>query len=88
MPKMKDLGLLTWLTQLGLSVAIPLAGFLLLAVWLRERFGWGVWVIWAGILLGGYCAFQGLRSSLRAMERFTKEEKDPDSHPISFNDHD
>ena len=30
---MKDLPLLVWLTQLGLSVAAPLAGFVLLAVW-------------------------------------------------------
>ena len=29
---MKDLPLLVWLTQLGLSVAAPLAGFVLLAV--------------------------------------------------------
>ena len=36
---MKDLSLLVWLTQLGLSVAVPLAGFILLAVWLRSRFG-------------------------------------------------
>lgn len=85
---MKDLGLLTWLTQLGISVALPLAGFILLAVWLRERFGWGVWVIWAGIALGGYCAFQGLRSSLRAMERLAGKDKEDTPRKISFNDHD
>ena len=33
---MKDLGLLVWLTQLGLSVAFPLAGFVLLGLWLRR----------------------------------------------------
>ena len=32
---MKDLNLIVWLTQLGMSVAVPLAGFVLLAVWLR-----------------------------------------------------
>ncbi len=85
---MKDLGLLTWLTQLGMSVAVPLAGFILLAVWLRERFGWGVWVIWAGILLGGYCAFQGLRASLRTMDRFARDKSDEHPNHISFHDHD
>ena len=35
---MKELNLLVWLTQLGISVAGPLAGFILLAVWLRQRF--------------------------------------------------
>ena len=49
---MKNMQLLTWLTQLGLSTAVPLAGFVLLAVWLRERFGWGAWVIVGGIVLG------------------------------------
>ena len=34
---MKDLTLLVWLTQLGLSVALPLAGFILLALWLRKE---------------------------------------------------
>ncbi|MGM9601960.1 MAG: AtpZ/AtpI family protein [Faecousia sp.] len=84
---MKDLGLLTWLTQLGISVAVPLAGFVLLAVWLRDRFGWGAWVIWAGIVLGGYCAFQGLRSSLRTMERYLGKDKKDTPQKISFNDH-
>lgn len=40
----KDIGMLAWVTQLGLSVAFPLAGFVLLAVWLKNRFGWGNWV--------------------------------------------
>ena len=38
---MKDLTLLTWLTQLGLSVAVPLGGFVWLGVWLRDSLGWG-----------------------------------------------
>ena len=49
---MKDLTLTVWLTQLGLSVAVPMAGFVLLAVWLRNSLGWGQWVIYVGIGLG------------------------------------
>ena len=83
----KNLSLLVWLTQLGLSVAVPLGGFVLLAVWLRQRFGWGVWVVIAGVVLGIVCAIDGLRSSLKAMERMSKEEtKEPPL--VSFNDHD
>ena len=37
---MKELTLLTWLTQLGLSVAVPPVLFILLAVWLRDSQGW------------------------------------------------
>lgn len=85
---MKDLPLLVWLTQLGLSVAAPLAGFVLLAVWLRNRWGWGDWVIWAGIALGAVLAVDGLRHSLKQMSRLSKGRKDPQPPPVSFNEHD
>ncbi len=84
---MKDLTLLVWLTQLGLSTALPLAGFILLALWLQNRFGWGNWVLWVGIALGVICAIDGFRTSLKAMERIDRSKKDPPP-PVSFNDHD
>lgn len=84
---MKNMNLLVWLTQLGLSVALPPLGFVLLAVWLRDRFSWGSWVIWVGIVLGVVCAVDGLRVSLRAMEQMTKDKKEQDP-PVSFNTHD
>lgn len=84
---MKDLSLLTWLTQLGLTVALPLGGFIWLAVWLRERFSLGSWVLWVGIVLGAVLALDGFRASLRTLSRFSsKEKKDPPA--VSFNDHD
>ena len=82
---MKNLTLLTWLTQLGISVAVPLGGFVLLALWLRETFQWGVWVIIVGVLLGLVFAINGLRYSLRLIDRLAKDKKK--EHPISFNDH-
>ena len=85
---MKDLTLLVWLTQLGLSIALPLAGFVLLALWLRDSCGWGDWVIWVGILLGLIGAADGLRISLKAMTQITKRKKDDPPPPLSFNDHD
>ena len=82
---MKELTLLTWLTQLGLSVAVPPVLFILLAVWLRDSQGWGAWVIWVGIILGLYCAVNGLLTSLRTLKRFTEsKKKDP---PQAFNEH-
>lgn len=85
---MKDLNLLVWLTQLGLSVAMPLAGFILLAVWLRDSQGWGDWVLWAGIAVGVICAVDGLRSSLKILSRMSRKKDDPEPPPVSFNDHD
>ena len=84
---MKDLTLIVWLTQLGLSVAVPMAGFVLLAVWLRNSLGWGQWVIYVGIGLGLICAIDGLRTSLKALERLSRKKDEPPA-PVSFNDHD
>ena len=83
--RMKDLSLLVWLTQLGLSVALPLAGFVLLAVWLHSRCGWGIWVLWVGIVLGIICAIDGLRISLKAMERLSRKPKEETPPPVSLN---
>ncbi len=83
---MKDLNLLTWLTQLGLSVAVPLAGFILLAVWLRDQYALGEWVLWVGIILGLYSAFRGLIQSLKVLAR-QADRKEDSPPPVSFNDH-
>lgn len=82
---MKDIGLLVWMTQLGFSVVCPLAGFILLAVWLHSL-GWGAWVIWTGVILGGYCAVNGFLHSLRTMDRLSRK-KEESKPPVSFNDH-
>ena len=84
---MKDLTLLVWLTQLGLSVVLPPAGFILLAVWLRNQFSWGIWVIWVAIVLGLYFAVTGFLSCLRTLKRLTDDGK-KDPPPVSFNEHD
>lgn len=84
---MKNLNMLVWLTQLGLSVAVPLGGLIWLSVWLRNSCGWGDWVVIAGVLLGIFFAIDGLRTSLKAMNRMSKNEKQ-EPPAVSFNDHD
>ena len=83
---MKNLHLIVWLTQLGLSIAVPLAGFVWLAVWLRERFGLGIWVIFVGIGLGLFCAVDGFCKNLKLLNRLGKDEKKKDA-PLSFDEH-
>ena len=78
--------MLIWLAQLGISVAVPLGGFIWLGIWLRQRFSLGIWVVLAGIFVGIICAVDGLRTSLKAMERMSKE-KNEEPPPVSFNDH-
>ena len=83
---MKGLNLLVWLTQLGISVTVPPVVFILLGVWLRDRFGLGSWVVIVAVAAGIICAVDGLRNSLKAMERMTKDKKQ-EQPPVSFNDH-
>ncbi len=83
---MKDLQLLTWLTQLGLSTAVPLAGFVLLGVWLRNRFGLGLWVLFVGIGLGLLFAIDGFVRSLKVLSEISKDQKK--KPPVAFGEHD
>ena len=83
---MKNLNLLTWLTQLGLNTALPPLGFILLAVWLRNRWSWGNWTLWIGIVLGLIFAVNGLRVSLKTMENIAGDNKEQPPQ-VSFNDH-
>lgn len=84
---MKNLNLLVWFTQLGLSVVLPPVGFIMLALWLRDSCHWGGWVLWVGIFLGVVGAIDGLRTSLRAMEQMSRNKEEADK-PVSFNEHD
>ena len=91
---MKEVTLLTWLTQLGLSVAFPLAGCIWLAVWLRDRYALGKWVLIVGIVLGAYLAVHNGIQSLKALSklqanwRAQAEAKKKPTKAVYFNDHD
>lgn len=84
---MKEFNLLIWLTQLGLSIALPLAGFVFLGVWLHKDLGWGSWTIWAGLVLGLIGAVNGFRDSMKAMELMSRDKKPKAPPPVSFNEH-
>ena len=84
---MKDLHMLVWLTQVGISVAAPPVVSLLIGFWLRNRFDLGAWCILAALALGLICAVSGLRQTLMLMEKMHQQNhKDPPSVP-GFNEH-
>lgn len=85
---MKNLSLLVWLTQLGLSVALPLVGFTLLGVWLRQQFDLDIWVVLVAAIVGFVSAVNGLRVSLKALERLSRDKPKDEPPSVSFNDHD
>ncbi len=79
--------MLVWLTQLGLSVACPLAGFVLLSLWVKNALDLGSWVIWLGLALGLWSAAAGFRNSLKLMDRTAGGKKKDTPPPVSFNEH-
>lgn len=83
---MRTVRMLVWFTQLGLSVATPLVLFILGAVWLRDHFQLGGWVVLIGVLLGIWGAISGFRYVIAAMKREADAES-REKPPTSFNDH-
>ncbi len=82
---MKGMNLLVWMTQLGLSLVIPLTCFSLLGVWLHYSLGLGRWILIVGIVLGLISGIQSLWNAIQMMIRMNPpEQKEP---PKSFNDH-
>lgn len=84
---MKEVHLLVWLTQLGISTAVPLAGFVLLGVWLHRSQGWGLWVVFVGVAMGLFSAIRGFVRTLRTLQRLSENTKRTPP-PAAFNDHD
>lgn len=84
---MKEWGLLIWLPQFGISVVFPLIGFIMLAVWLHNTKGWGIWVIWVGILFGLITAAVGFRDTYRAMLHQSGGKGKEQEPGVSFNNH-
>ena len=73
--------------EVGISVAAPPVVFLLLALWLRNQFGLGVWCILAALALGMICAVSGLKQTLMLMEKMHKQNH-KDTPPVpGFNEH-
>lgn len=83
---MKDLSFLkdlVWMTELGLSVAMPLVVFLVGSVWLKNAFGLPSWVVLIGAALGAVGAVGGLVNSLRRIAGREKKQEEKKQ----FNDH-
>lgn len=78
---------LVWMTQFGLSVALPPVLFLLGAVWLKGHFALGGWVVLVGLLLGLAGSVGNLRSGLKSIEREGKEDTPVAPPPVSFDKH-
>lgn len=85
---MKYLSLLTWVGQFGFSILFPLCFFLMLAVWLRDRYGLGMWIVIVFGVLGFLTSISTVRACLRSMRKEVERLSGKNERPLSFNDHD
>lgn len=86
--KFSFLSLILWVTQFGLSVLFPVCFFLLIAVWLQQKFGLGMWVIFVLGALGLLTSISTAKSCIRSLRRAAEEASDSKKPPVAFNDHD
>ena len=84
---MKILFLLTWVGQFGLSCIFPTLLFLLLGVWLQQKFSLGVWIVILLGILGIITSVQTTRTCLKSLQRAAEEASDKKQRPVSFNKH-
>ena len=84
---MKLLNLLMWVGQFGFSIIFPTLFFLLLAVWLQNKFDLGLWIVAVFGILGILTSVSTTRSCLRAMRKAAEEVSGSKESPIAFNDH-
>ena len=85
---MKILNLLMWVGQFGFSVIFPTLFFLLLAVWLQQKFLLGGWIIIAFGILGVLTSISTTKSCLRSLRKAAEEASGNKKAPVAFNDHD
>ena len=84
---MKILFLLTWVGQFGLSCIFPTLLFLILGVWLQQKFHLGIWIVIILGILGIMTSVQTTRSCLQSLQRAAEEACDKEQRPIGFNKH-
>jgi len=84
---MKFLSLIVWVAQLGFSVLFPVSSFMLLAFWLRNNYGWGLWIFLPMGVVGLLTSYSSAKSCIRAILKEVERLSDKKPPSISFNDH-
>lgn len=84
---MKILNLLMWVGQFGFSVIFPTLFFLLLAVWLQQKFNLGMWIIVILGIIGVLTSISTTKSCLRSMQKAAEEISGKNDPPVNFNHH-
>ena len=70
---MKLLNLLMWVVQFGFSILFPTVFFLILAVWLQDKFGLGLWIVVVLGIVGLLTSVSTARSCLKSLRKAADE---------------
>ena len=84
---MKILSLLMWVGQFGLSIIFPTLFFLMLGVWLQNKFALDIWVLVLCGILGLLTSYSTTKSCLQSLRKAADEASGKKERPISFNEH-
>lgn len=84
---MKVFSLLIWVGQFGFSALFPTCFFLMTAVWLQNRFGFGLWIVAVLGILGLLTSFRTAKFCLRSILREIERGSDRNDPPPAFNEH-
>ena len=75
---MKYLSLLIWVGQFGFSCIFPTCLFLMLGIYLQDRFDFGVWIVIVLGIIGFLTSLSTARSCLRSIRKeLDRISKDP-----------
>ncbi len=66
---MKYLSLLIWVGQFGFSCIFPTCLFLMLGIYLQDRFDFGVWIVIVLGIIGFLTSLSTARSCLRSIRK-------------------
>ena len=84
---MKLLNLIMWVIQFGFSILFPTVFFLILAVWLQNKFDLGIWILVVLGIVGVLTSVSTTRSCLKSLRKAAEEAGDHTPPPAAFNDH-
>lgn len=84
---MKILSLLMWVGQFGFSIIFPTLFFLLLAVWLQNRFSLGMWIVVLFGIIGLLTTVSTTKACLHSLRKAADDASGRKEPPVSFNDH-
>ena len=70
---------LAMITQFGISTITPMLLCIFVALWLKNRFALGDWVVLIGVIMGIGSGFLSMMKMIRQMSELSKKEDENDS---------